>query len=72
MKTLLNEHRFQADGFELPFFKLLEFSLPAIVLIDEKGYRHFVVIKGRRDGRILIGDACPSALSDPSQSMASL
>jgi predicted double-glycine peptidase len=56
MKTYLNAHNFQADGFELPLSKLVESGLPAIVLIAEKGYHHFVVIKGMRDGRILIGD----------------
>lgn len=56
MKNYLNANQFQADGFELPLSKLLESRLPAIVLIADKGYRHFVVIKGMRDGRILIGD----------------
>lgn len=56
MKTYLNAHQFQADGFELPLTKLLESRLPAIVLIVDKGYHHFVVIKGMRDGRILMGD----------------
>jgi predicted double-glycine peptidase len=56
MKTYLNKHNFQGDGFELPLSKLLESGLPAIVLISEKAYQHFVVIKGMRDGRILIGD----------------
>lgn len=56
MKNYLNAHQFQADGFELPLDKLLESGLPAIVLIAEKGYHHFVVIKGLRDGRVLIGD----------------
>lgn len=56
MKNYLKAHQFQADGFELPLVKLLESNLPAVVLIAEKGYHHFVVIKGLRDGRILIGD----------------
>lgn len=56
MKSYLNAHQFQADGFELPLAKLLDSGLPAIVLIAEKSYHHFVVIKGMRDGRILIGD----------------
>ncbi len=56
MKAYLMAHQFQADGFELPLDKLLESGLPAIVLIAEKGYHHFVVIKGMRDGRVLIGD----------------
>ncbi|WP_210543591.1 C39 family peptidase [Rhodoferax sp. PAMC 29310] len=56
MKIFLEAHQFKADGFELPLVKLLESGLPAIVLIAEKGYHHFVVIKGMRDGRILVGD----------------
>ena len=56
IKTYLNAHGFQANGFALPLSKLLESGLPAIVLIAEKGYHHFVVIKGMRDGRILMGD----------------
>lgn len=56
IKLFLDAHGFKSDGFELPLDKLIEAGLPAIVLISEKGYRHFVVIKGIRDGRILIGD----------------
>lgn len=56
IKRYLEAHGFKADGFEQPLQKLLDAHLPAIVLISEKGYHHFVVIKGLRDGRILIGD----------------
>jgi hypothetical protein len=56
IKLYLGAHQFQADGYELPLDKLLESGLPAIVLINDKGYHHFVVIKGMRDGRILMGD----------------
>jgi len=56
MKAYLNAHQFQADGFKLPLAKLLESGLPAIVLISDNGYHHFVVVKGMRDGRLLIGD----------------
>ena len=56
IKSYLSAHEFQADGFNLPLVKLLDSGIPAIVLILENGYHHFVVIKGLRDGRILIGD----------------
>ncbi len=56
IKSYLARHQFQADGFELPLSKLVESGLPALVLISDKGYQHFVVIKGIRDGRVLIGD----------------
>jgi predicted double-glycine peptidase len=59
MQRYLDSIGFKADGFRQPLDKLFEAGLPAIVLVTEKGYNHFVVIKGADDGRILIGD--PSA-----------
>jgi hypothetical protein len=56
MKRYLEAHGFQADGFEAPLDKLAGAAIPAIVLINESGYNHFVVIKGVLDGRVLIGD----------------
>ena len=56
MQRFLAARGYQADGFVQPIDKLVEAGLPAIVLIAEKGYNHFVVLKGMRDGRILIGD----------------
>lgn len=56
IKKYLQANGFDADGFQVPLEKLQQEGLPAIVLIDEKGYHHFVVIKGMRDGRVLVGD----------------
>jgi predicted double-glycine peptidase len=56
MKRYLHAHGFEADGFEASLDKLESAGIPAIVLINESGYNHFVVIKGVRDGRVLIGD----------------
>jgi predicted double-glycine peptidase len=56
IKRFLETLGFAADGFELTLDKLAEAALPAIVLIKEKGYHHFVVIKGIRGDRVLIGD----------------
>lgn len=56
MKRYLEAHGFTADGFEAPLAKLEEAGIPAIALINENGYNHFVVIKGVREGRVLIGD----------------
>ena len=56
MQRFLATRGFRADGFELPLEKLIDAKLPAIVLISEKGYNHFVVVKGLADGRILLGD----------------
>ena len=56
LKMFLEKHGFHADGFEAPLDKLESAGIPAIVLLKENGYSHFVVIKGVRDGRVLIGD----------------
>lgn len=56
MKNFLEARGFRADGFQQPLEKLVEAGIPAIVLISENGYNHFVVIKGLRGDRILLGD----------------
>lgn len=56
MKRYLAAHGFEADGFQEPLEKLASASIPAIVLINESGYNHFVVVKGMRNGRVLLGD----------------
>ncbi len=56
MRRYLQSQGYQADGFELPLDKLFEEGLPAIVLLNDRGYRHFVVVKGLRGGRVLVGD----------------
>ncbi|QBE67614.1 peptidase C39 [Pseudoduganella lutea] len=56
MKRFLAAHGFTADGFQQPLDNLAKAGLPAIVLVAEHGYRHFVVVKGMRDGRVLFGD----------------
>lgn len=56
MKHYLEAHGFEADGFQEPLEKLAYANIPAIVLINQAGYNHFVVVKGVRDGRVLLGD----------------
>ncbi|CAG2146236.1 hypothetical protein LMG31506_03359 [Cupriavidus yeoncheonensis] len=56
MKRFLESRGYLADGYELPLSKLEETQIPAIVLISEGGYHHFVVVKGVKGNRVLIGD----------------
>jgi uncharacterized protein len=56
MRRYLASLGFEADGFQLPLEKLAQEGLPAIVLLNDRGYRHFVVVKGIRGDRVLIGD----------------
>ena len=65
IKRFLAALGFQADGFIVPLQKLQQAHLPAIVLIDEHGYHHFVVIKGMLAGRVLVGDPAKGTRSMP-------
>jgi hypothetical protein len=56
MKRYLESLGYQADGFEVGLEKVEEAKTPAIVLVSENGYNHFVVIKGIRGDKILVGD----------------
>jgi uncharacterized protein len=56
MKRYLESLGYQADGFEVGLEKVQEAKTPAIVLVQENGYNHFVVIKGINGDRVLVGD----------------
>ncbi|WP_233842025.1 C39 family peptidase [Dyella sp. 2HG41-7] len=56
IKQYLHSIGFDADGFQATLGQLEKANLPAIVLIEDRGYHHFVVIKGVRYGRVLVGD----------------
>jgi predicted double-glycine peptidase len=56
MQRFLSAQGYKADGFQLPLQRLIDAQLPAIVLVSDKGYHHFVVIKGVAGDRILLGD----------------
>ena len=56
IKRYLASRGFDADGFEVPLEKLDAEGIPGIVLINERGYHHFVVVKGYKNGRVLVGD----------------
>lgn len=56
MKQYLNDQGLAAEGFRVELDKLLEANIPAVVLINTKGYMHFVVVKGVRDGKVLVAD----------------
>jgi uncharacterized protein len=61
MKRYLRARGFEADGFKVPLAKLQEGQIPAIALIDQQVnkavYKHFVVIKGITDDRVLLADS---------------
>jgi hypothetical protein len=56
MKRYLDTKGFQSEGVEATLDQLASANIPAIALINENGYAHFVVIKGLRDNRVVLGD----------------
>ena len=56
MKRFLDAQGYRADGFEASLDDVSKADIPAIVLIVDNGYHHFVVIKGMRDNKLLLGD----------------
>jgi uncharacterized protein len=56
MKNYLAREGLPSGGFRAPLSKLAEVRIPAIVLINERGYRHFVVIRGIEDDKVLLAD----------------
>ncbi len=59
MKRYLEANGYHADGFYVSLDQLAVSDVPAIVLINIKGYNHFVVVKGVTGKKVLVGD--PSA-----------
>jgi len=65
IKNYLNSRGYSADGYEAPLSKLSEARIPAIALIKDKGYHHFVVVKGVSADEVLVGDPSLGAKTIP-------
>lgn len=65
MKKYLEAREYKADGFRVSLDKLRDIGVPAIVLVNTRGYKHFVVIKGVTDNRVLLGDPALGTRSLP-------
>ena len=56
MKRFLDTSGYQADGVRTSLDTLAKVGVPGIALISDHGYRHFIVVKGLDEDRVLIGD----------------
>jgi len=56
MKNYLKSQGFEANGYRRKAAELRDMSQPAIALIRVGSYRHFVVVKGVRADKVLVGD----------------
>lgn len=64
MKDYLDRRGIESGGFRAPLAKLEEVRLPAIVLINVRGYRHFVVLEGIENGWVLLSDPANGARTE--------
>lgn len=67
LKHFLEARGYSADGYAAPLDRLASVGIPAIALVRDNGYNHFVVIKGIRDGKVAIGDPSLGARVYPTQ-----
>lgn len=72
MKRYLARLGFAADGFQQPLDKLVDARIPALALINENGYQHFVVIKGVQADRVLLGDPAQGTRAMPRRDFEAL
>lgn len=56
LKRYLETRGYSADGYAATLDKLAGVGIPAIVLIRDNGYNHFVVIKGIAGDKVAVGD----------------
>jgi predicted double-glycine peptidase len=56
MKQYLDERGYHSDGLYASLDDLARVGIPAIVLVEIRGYKHFVVVKGVKNGEVMVGD----------------
>ena len=56
MKNYLASVGLQSAGYRETLDKLASVGIPAIVLINKRGYMHFVVLRGVTEDRVLVAD----------------
>jgi uncharacterized protein len=56
MKRFVESVGLRGHGFKIDANALYRLKIPVIALMEVKGYRHFVVVKGADEGRVFIAD----------------
>ena len=71
LKKYGESRRYVAQGFRIPDVKnLTKLRIPVITLINTRGYNHFVVIKGVKNGKVFIADPAYGNISRPLKEFA--
>lgn len=56
MKRYVESIGMRGHGFRIEVDALYRLQMPVIALLDLKGYKHFVVVKGAANGRVFVAD----------------
>ncbi|MGZ5008826.1 MAG: C39 family peptidase [Methylobacter sp.] len=56
IKLYLERRGYRSDGFKINLDQLISANVPAITIINNDGYLHFIIIKGANDQEVLVGD----------------
>jgi predicted double-glycine peptidase len=56
MKSYLSRRGYRSYGFKISLKQLEQAEIPAITIINNNGYMHFVIIKGSNENEVLVGD----------------
>jgi predicted double-glycine peptidase len=65
IKNYLTRRGLESNGYRAPLSKLAEVQLPAIVLINVRGYSHFIVLEGIHEGWVLLSDPANGMRTEP-------
>ncbi|MEQ1529659.1 MAG: C39 family peptidase [Methylococcales bacterium] len=72
MKRYLQANGYHADGYIANLDKVSQVGIPVIVLINNGGYMHFVVVKGIDADNVLLGDPATGARTLPRSEFESI
>lgn len=56
MQNYARSRGYQTRGYKIGASVLEQLAIPAITIVNTRGYSHFVVLKGARDGRVYLAD----------------
>lgn len=65
MKIYLENHGYKAAGYKIDLDRLAQLGVPAITLVNMRGFRHFVVVKGVSSEMVLLSDPAAGARAIP-------
>jgi hypothetical protein len=65
LKNYLRRRGMESNGYRAPLEKLAAVRVPAIVLVNVRGYSHFVVLEGIENGWVLLSDPANGMRDEP-------